>query len=222
MTHRLGRILSRMTLVLALICSFRVAEAHPHVFVDGGVSFVLDDEGALTSLEVTWQYDLFETLYSLSSLEIVPQPDGSLTEEDRQRLSEHMTDWPDAFKGSAHLSIDGDAQAVSRPTSMQVELVKGSLHLRFTRHLDQSVPMEGQSAEVGFYEETYFYAFSATETPTVRGAGADACVASVAPARSDAQLDALQVTLFDLDREETPDFPNVGALFADRIVLQCE
>lgn len=37
-----------------------------------------------------------------------------------------------------------------------------------------------------------------------------------------AQLFALQATLMQLAREETPEQGNVGALFADEIVLRCE
>ncbi|MEM9369716.1 MAG: DUF1007 family protein, partial [Pseudomonadota bacterium] len=63
MKHLLSRIpaCTLLGVALALCTAVRTAEAHPHVFVEGGVSFVLDDEGALAALEVTWRYDLFET-----------------------------------------------------------------------------------------------------------------------------------------------------------------
>ena len=41
------------------------------------------------------------------------------------------------------------------------------------------------------------------------------------PFNPDIELAALQTTLFELSREETPDIENVGALFADRIVMTC-
>ncbi|MEM7506736.1 MAG: DUF1007 family protein [Pseudomonadota bacterium] len=207
--------------VLVLLFDLRVADAHPHVFVDGGVSFVLDDHGALTALEVTWHYDLFETLYALSSLDILPEPDGSLSPENRQRISDFMTDWPEGFGGSAHLSISDQKYEVSRPTSMEVSLIKGNLVMRFHRHLAEPVAMAGRTAEVGFYEATYFYAFTATKTPRIHGADAE-CTADLIPFDPDVELEALQVSLFDLGREDTPETPNIGSLFADRIVLECD
>ncbi|MEM8792482.1 MAG: DUF1007 family protein [Pseudomonadota bacterium] len=225
MMGRFARIFSGAFLAAALasVGGVRMADAHPHVFVKGGVSFVLDDQQALTALKVIWRYDLFETLYALSSLEIVPDAGGKLAPEDRQRVSEHMTDWPEAFNGSAHLSIADEKIAMLRPTSMDVELVDGSLVMRFQRDLEAPISMTDQTAEVGFYEETYFYAFSVTEEPEVHGANTgQSCSAEVIPFDPNAELEALQVTLFALGREETPDAPDVGALFADRIVLKCE
>ncbi|MEM6905698.1 MAG: DUF1007 family protein [Pseudomonadota bacterium] len=194
--------------------------AHPHVYVDGGVSFILDAEKALTALEVTWRYDPFETLYTLSALQIVPQPDGTLTETDRGRIAAYMSDWPPSFSGSAHLTMDGAPVALDRPTGMEVALEDGNLVMTFRRALPDPLPMAGAEAEVATYEATYFFAFSVTELPKIHGAET-ACTAEVIPFDPTADLETVQVTLFALGREETPEVPDVGALFADRTILSC-
>ncbi|MEM8841745.1 MAG: DUF1007 family protein, partial [Pseudomonadota bacterium] len=108
------------------------------------------------------------------------------------------------------------------PRSMGVELVDGSLVLRFRRHLEKPFGMEGQTAEVAFYEATFFYKFSVTEAPEIYRTAGKACSAEVIPFDRDRELEALQLTLSALGRDETPQDANVGALFADRVVLRCD
>ena len=56
-------LLSRRALCAAVALAPALpAQAHPHVFVDGGVDFVLGAGAVLEALEVTWRYDEFETL----------------------------------------------------------------------------------------------------------------------------------------------------------------
>lgn len=225
MISRPARTLCRLLCFATLISlgDLRTAAAHPHVFVEGGVSFILDEEQRLTALEVTWHYDLFETLFVLSSIKVTPQPDGGLTPEDRQKISDFMTDWPPEYKGSAHLSHVGEDLELVRPSQMEVALIDGKLVMRFERDLADPISMPGQVAEVGFYESTYYYAFTVTEPTGVLGAGKDSpCSARVIPFDPNADLEALQVSLFDLGREDIPEEPNVGALFADRIELACD
>ena len=209
---------------IALMVTFgstRQVEAHPHVFVDGGVDFLFDDQGALTALAVTWKYDLFETLYVLSALGILPETDGTLRPEDRAKLIRNESAWPDEFEGAAHLKVGGQSQQLSRPKSMKVELDGDRLVLRFLRDLIKPVRLEGRGAEVAFYEATYYYAFAVTEQPKMVQAQGD-CSIGVLPFEASTQLAALQVTLSALGREEVPEDTDVGAMFADRVVLDCE
>lgn len=107
-------------------------EAHPHVFVDGGVDFIMSGPGTLGALSVTWLYDEFETLYDLSSRGIEPQPDGSLSDADRETIRAAYSNWPDDFDGSAHLTIDGQSIDMAWPSDLAVDLVDGHLQLTFS------------------------------------------------------------------------------------------
>ncbi len=194
--------------------------AHPHVFVDGGVDFVMRDGTVLEALEVTWLFDEFETLYTLSSAGVGLNDEGGLDEADRLDLVRYLSDWPDDFDGSAHLSVDGAGIALEWPAGLDARLIEGRLEMTFTRRLDSPISLNERRVEVAFYESTYFYAFSVTNQPRIAGDPGN-CAARVVPFNADAQSAALQSTLFELGREETPDIENVGALFADRIVLRC-
>ena len=71
---------------LALLVHPLPLQSHPHVFVDGGVDFVFDEENLLSALLMTWLYDEFESLYILSSYGMSVNSEGALTEADRQEL----------------------------------------------------------------------------------------------------------------------------------------
>lgn len=196
------------------------AEAHPHVFVDGGVDVVFGEENVVEALEVTWLHDAFETLYTLSSHGISLNDEGGLDEGDRRELISRLEDWPDDFDGSAHLSVDGANVALDWPEDLDVRLRDGRLEMTFTRRLGTPLDLEGRSAEIGFYERTYFFAFSVTNAPRLIGGG-EGCTARVVPFEPDAESDEIRALLSSLGREETPQMGNVGARLADRIEVTC-
>ena len=206
-------------------CCFQIAfappaAAHPHVFVDGGVGFIFDENQKLAALRVTWLFDEFETLYTLSSYGIGLNAEGALDERDRLELVRLRSDWPSDFDGSAHLTIAGKQIALDWPTDLDIDLIDGRLQSTFLRPLPEPVDLRGVPVEVAFYESTYFYAFSVTQAPEFL-AGGQGCQAVVVPFTPDAQDAALQAVLAKLTREETPDNAQVGALFADRINVRC-
>jgi len=193
---------------------------HPHVFVDGGVNFVFDDNN-LVALHMVWLYDEFETLYMLSSYDLSLNAEGELDEVDRQVLVQHRSDWPKDFDGSAHLSIAGQTISLQWPQNLDAQMIDGRLQITFTRNLDEPVGLSGLAAEVAFYESTFFFAFAVTHQPELVGAGSR-CNEEVLKYDPTTQDQQMQAALSRLSREETPGIANVGALFADRIIVTCE
>ena len=219
---------TRVRHISATLCAACIATGiagaalgHPHAFIDGGVDFVMDADGRLQELAVTWHYDPFETLYTLSAFEIPLNAEGGLDEADRLELVRRLGEWPEDFDGSAHLSVDDVAVSLQWPEGVDAHLVDGRILMTFTRSLEIPLEVRGRDVEVGFYESTYFFDFTVTLSPEVRGADGQ-CAARVIPFELDQQLARFQTMLLALDREETPETENVGALFADWIVLSCE
>lgn len=195
------------------------ARAHPHVFVDGGVDFVMGAENELTALAVTWRYDAFETLYILASHGLDLNADGGLDPADRERLIRERRDFPADFDGSAHLTVDGHSIALAWPSDFDARIVDQRLEVTFSRALDAPLDITVGEVTLAFYESTYFFAFSLTEKPQFIGPAS--CRAEIEKFVADEDDTVLMATLAKLDREDTSDMVNVGALFADRISLSC-
>lgn len=219
MTHRYG---IAALIGLASLAAAPQVQAHPHVFVDTSIAFVMEEPGALQALDITWRFDPMESLYILAAQGITPSVEGTLDAEARAKLSESYADWHPAFNGFARLSLGGAQVDLSAPRDVEADLVDGQLWIRFSRALPAPTSLHSQAnAEVAVYEDTYFYAVTVGEQPTITGAGGD-CAATLTPFDPDTQeLVIIQTTLFELGREETPDIEGVGALFADRITLTC-
>ena len=196
-----------------------LAMAHPHVFVDGGVDFLMGAENTLEALQVTWRYDAFETLYILSSHGLDLNEKGELDEAARQTLVRLRSQFPDDFDGSAHLSVDGALVPLHWPAEFDAHMMGDRLEVTFVRRLETPLDVTQGSIDVAFYESTYFFAFSVTDRPEVLGPST--CSATVVPFQADQEDSALMATLEKLSREETSGIENVGALFADRIALEC-
>lgn len=197
----------------------QVASAHPHVFVDGGIDLRMSEPNVLEALEVTWRYDAFETLYILSSHGLTLNEAGGLDEPVRQKLVQIRSKFPADFDGSAHLSVAGEAIALDWPTNFDAKVVDQRLEVTFVRRLAKTFDVSQSSFELAFYESTYFFAFTVTDAPVI--IGTSTCSANVIPFEADPEDAGLIEALAKLGREETPEIANVGATFADRILVEC-
>lgn len=197
------------------------AHAHPHVFVDGGVNFVMGERKKLEALKVTWLIDEFETLYLLSDYGLSLNSKGGLDDTDKKELIRLLSDWPDHFEGASHLSIGGTDVALNLPMNLDAQILDGKMFLTFSRKLVSPISVQKQDVEVGFYDSTYYYAFHVKNQPKIVGGNQD-CSVNVVPFNPDALQSVLQNALLKLGREETPGIANIGALFADRIHVRCE
>ncbi|MEO9514501.1 MAG: DUF1007 family protein [Paracoccaceae bacterium] len=191
----------------------------PACFCRRWCDFVFGDSSRV-ALQVSSLYDDFETLYILSSYSLSMNAEGGLDEVDRRALVRHRSNWPSDFDGSAHLSVEGNPISLQWPQDLDARMMDGRLRITFTRELDEPIRLTGLTAEVSFYESTYFYAFSITEQPEFFGSEGrcDGEVVKYDPTEQDQQMQAM---LSKLSREETSGIANVGALFADKVVVTC-
>lgn len=214
---------ARLYLVLGCTIAIFVgvsAKAHPHVFVDGGVDFVFQTDGQLGSVIVTWRYDPFETIYILSDLGIVPQAGSDFSDKDRAEVKRLLGEFPPDFDGSAHLSIDQQPVPLDWPRDLTARMVEDQLEVSFTRDLLDPISTMDRRLVVMFYERTYFFAFSLTDTPEFVGDGGR-CSSLIDPFAPSDETQDLTDMLAQLSREETPQGANVGATFADTLEVTC-
>lgn len=198
------------------------SRAHPHVFVDVGVEFVLDGQAKVQSVRISWTFDTFVSLYIVEEQGLDRDGDGVLTQQEAKAFAEASIEWEDDFDGDVFLSSGGEDLPLSPPRDPAATYDNGRLSLTFYRDLTAPAPAATVPVVARIYDPTYFIAYSASDRQSsVRNSGG-ACRVDVTPFEATPALFDLQTTLAALSREETPTQQNVGALFADVVTLTCE
>jgi len=197
--------------VLALAVTTGAASAHPHVFADTRIGFLRDANGDVTALRVRWHYDAFTSLTLWDILDLDPERDGVLDAADFARIAAGETDWPEDYSGDLHLSDGpGFASPVDAEAGEEDERIWVAFILPF------EAPRDAGALLVEIYDPTYYYAY------TVEAVAPEGCVAEVLRPDLDGAAEELRLKLAALSREEMPEDPNVGAAFAETVVLTCD
>lgn len=210
----------RKILFLLLLAIPLRAEAHPHVFVDatGGFRFA---DGALTGIRIVWQYDAFTTLLLYDQLNLDQDGDGALNDADMAEIVRGETVWEPGYEGDTYLWVNGAKKALSQPKNGAARMVGDAVEVSFDLDLPAPISAKGLGASLKLYDPFYYYAYDIPGAPLMLDAP-DGCEAKLIPFVADAQTRELQDQLLQLSQEDIPDDPNVGARFADEVVLRCE
>ncbi|MEM7743706.1 MAG: DUF1007 family protein [Pseudomonadota bacterium] len=219
------RALGTIFLGVALLWPQAETQSHPHVWVTGGADFGLDEQGRLARLHVTWIYDEFASLYMVNYLNVDQDKDQVFTDEDKAIVLADQTTWPEDFEGDSYLYVDGRKRALGGPQDADTRILEtGQVEVTFVREVKEPFRpgADGPEAVVKVYDPVFYYAYELEEPAKIIGdsSGCTSQIRRVDP--DDQDLAALRVQLSALGRDETPDMPDVGALFADDLVLTCE
>jgi ABC-type uncharacterized transport system substrate-binding protein len=195
------------------------AAAHPHVFVDAGVDFVLGASGKVERIRVTWVYDDLFSLYLLQELGVDPAaPPG---EAARAAIVKDQSDWHPEFSGDSFVTAGGEAVPLSRPLNVTGDVVNNRVVTSHERTLGTPVDPRAVEVVAEIYDPVYFVAYAVVGPTRVEGPGAEACSAALIPFQATDGLVALQNELLTLGLDQTPEDQTVGRLFAERVRLTC-
>jgi ABC-type uncharacterized transport system substrate-binding protein len=216
--------MARAQKILALIGSLLIwataASSHPHVFLDGGVVFIVDDDAMLRDVAVTWRYDAFETLYILTDMGFASAPENDFSPAERTRVEERLSYFADDFDGSVHLTAGTVKLELEWPRDLSARMVGDRLEITFYRKLVEPLSLAQQEVTAEFYERTYFYALSMTDQAQTSGTARECAVEFIPFVPAEATQNMLEA-LAQLDREETPDNTDIGSYFADKAIVSC-
>jgi ABC-type uncharacterized transport system substrate-binding protein len=207
--------------LVGLVCTAALApapsDAHPHVFVDAAVSFVIDTDGRLSGARISHFYDPLVSLFVLQDLGIDPfDPLGvvdtrTLVDAQRVLLTE--------ANGFAELTVDAVEATFGPIEDLEATMDGERLRVDFTLPLAAPVALDGEAARLAIYDPVYFIAFDLGERVDVEGT--DRCRAEALEWRPSERVLALQATLLDLPADATPEDATVGRLFAAEARLTC-
>ncbi len=197
------------------------ALAHPHVFIDTGLEFIVDEAGQLTHIRVTWAYDELFSLLQLEDMKLDQDGDGALTESEQQFLTGFDAQWMEGYNGDLVVTAGGAPVVLSGPLEPHATTEDGRIVTTHLRAVEGgSVPAEAISAKA--FDETYYTAYDVTRPVTVSGPAT--CLLERIDPDIDGQLAQMQAFLLTLDADydlEENDIPLVGESFATEILISC-
>ncbi|WP_405405380.1 DUF1007 family protein [Paracoccus sp. Ld10] len=199
------------------------ALAHPHVFIDAGLSLRHDASGALTHLAVEWAYDEFYSLLIIEDLGLDPDGDGVLTPDEQAALQGFDADWEPGFDGRLYLETDSGRPALDGPQDFAARYQDGRLISAHVRPL--ATPLDGDvPLTIKVYDPEYYVQFSVPEPPAITRTDCTADLRMGDPyAASDAYARAVGEALGDGESAEEADLitVDIGATGADSVQVRC-
>jgi len=174
--------------------------AHPHVFIDAGISFIFNDDGHLSAVKVEWAYDDFYTMLKLEDMGLDQDGDGVITVEEQKQL---LNDQKITFGG---------------PMDPTAEIDQGRLVTSHVRHLEQPIDLASGLISLKVFDPTYYTAYTlelGAEILNRKG-----CSMEQIPADLGKAYDLVEQLLYGVNDSEN--YPAVGENFADTLTLSCE
>lgn len=205
-------------LSLSLCCLAPGVGAHPHVFIDTGLTLVFDDGGKLSAVDVTWAYDPLYTLLLLEDMQLDPDYDGILEPEELEKLQGFDMKWIEGFDGDLYLDAGGPV-ALADPQPIETRMEGQKLVSVHRRPLATPLSVADPVA-VRAYDPGYFTAYEVTLEVAIDGR--EGCRTNIEPADIATASDILEELLFTVPQSQLEtNFPAVGEYFADTVTLTC-
>ncbi|MHC0054353.1 DUF1007 family protein [Actibacterium sp. D379-3] len=212
-------------LLFAVLCCLALpggAGAHPHVFIDAGLTLIFDRDGRLAAVRVAWVYDELFSLLILQDMELDGDYDGVLTDEELARLRGFDMDWTEGYAGDLFVLADGREQRLSGPLDPDVAFRDGRIITTHLRALEPRLEVGTGPVIFQVYDPGFYTAYEISLPPRVEGRAG--CAAQVFAPDLDAAYQALEDALAELgptDDAEEMGYPAVGANFAEEVRLTC-
>ncbi len=191
--------------------------AHPHIFVDTGLKVVLNDDGQVSGIEVSWTYDALYTMLTFEDMGLDDDYDGRLTPQEIGFLDGFDLNWAEGFEGDLYVEIAGQPVALGPPEGRGVR-VRQDARITSTHYRPRHTPVDPNGLILRAYDPTFYTAYDLTGGVRVKRP----CKAAVTPAGLDEAYTLVEELLYAMPANSAEDaFPEVGAAFADTVVIQC-
>ncbi len=209
-------------MLMAAALSPRPVFAHPHEFVDTGLTFRFDDAGMLGAISVVWIYDDLTSLLILEDLGMDTDGDGQLTDAETATLTDMAGNWPEEFDGHLYLTANGAAVPLSGPLEAAAGLRDGRVYMSFIRALINRPDPVSAAVALQVYDPSYYTFYDLHGAPGLVGReGCEILTEQPDTARAQKLYDAALAELTDEEMMEQGKFPEIGGAFAATLRLTC-
>lgn len=147
--------------VFGFFSTIQIAQAHPHVWIDGHLTLLFNSQGQVTALRHTWKFDELFSAFSLQGITrekngVIPAAElKTLTDQWMQNLADPASHF---FTTVSH---GGAAVTLQKPVRAQSNLdaQTNQLTLSFELPFNEPVSSGKLSLEVDVNDPGYFVAF---------------------------------------------------------------
>jgi ABC-type uncharacterized transport system substrate-binding protein len=162
---------------------------------------------------VHWSYDELYSLLVLEDMELDDDYDGVLTEAEVQALHGFDMNWVEGFAGDLYATRGGDALQLGPPQPRATSFDNGKITTRHFRALSDGAT---QRVTLRAYDPSFYTAYDLTG-----GVHAPAgCTVTIEKPDLDAAYAKVEKKLEGMP-PDPEDYPAVGDLFADTVVVTC-
>lgn len=196
------------------------AQAHPHVWVDGSITFNVE-AGKLTSITNIWTFDAPFSAFATQGLDM--NGDHKLSASELKPLSETNMGALEPYHFFTYVTAHGAQSEFDPPEHFGLVMAKKRLTLTFTLPLAAPVAFDAD-AEIHVLDPEYFVAYSYPgKSPVSIKGEAGACVAHYQPPKELDQAIMAQLAEIPADEHDLPEaLQDAAAGLAHRFRVSCK
>ena len=190
------------------------AAAHPHVWITAKSEVMYAPDGSMTGVRHAWTFDDMFSTYALQGIETKTK--GVYSREQLAPLAQVNVESLKEFAYFTFAKADGKKEKFEGPVDYYLEYKDSALTLHFT--LPLKAPAKPKQLALEVYDPSYFIDFSFVDKDPIKLVGAPAACQMKFQRPNDGTAAAQKLTE---DNFASGDNSNYGAMFANKITVQC-
>jgi ABC-type uncharacterized transport system substrate-binding protein len=208
-------LLSLLLLAGVFASAPKQAQAHPHVWITASSQVIYAPDGSMTGVRHAWTFDDMFSTYALQGIETKVK--GVYSREELAPLAQTNVESLKEFAFFTFARADGKKEKFQEPVDYFLEHRDGALTLHFTLPLKTPVKPKALALEV--FDPAYFIDFKFDDKDPIKLVGAPAACQMKFQRPNDGTAAAGQK--LNEDNFASGDNSNYGAMFANKITVQC-
>jgi ABC-type uncharacterized transport system substrate-binding protein len=201
-------------LLLAVFVPAGSAQAHPHVWIAASSELIYAPDGSITGVRHAWSFDEMFSTYALQGIETKTK--GVYSREELGPLAQTNVESLKEFEFFTFAKADGKKTKLLEPVDYFLEYKDAVLTLHFT--LPLKAPAKPKELALEVFDPAFFidFKFEGAEPVKLVGAPAACQMQFLRPRDGTASAQKLGENNF-----LNGDNSNYGAMFANKITVQC-
>jgi ABC-type uncharacterized transport system substrate-binding protein len=208
------RVLGLVLLAAAMALGAGSAQAHPHVWITATSELVYAPDGSITGVRHAWAFDDMFSTYALQGIETKAK--GVYSREELAPLAQTNVESLKEFGFFTFAKADGKKTKFLEPVDYFLEYKDALLTLHFT--LPLKTPAKPKELAVEVFDPSFFIDFKFEDKEAVKLTGAPAGCQMQFQRPGDGTANAQKL---DEQTFLSGDNSNYGAMFANKITVQC-